>query len=103
MAITVNTGDKSMFRENSGITDGNEIIYKLFSGYTYIIEAVNTSAGTASLKLTLDDTAPTDFTNFTIAADGTQTSNFAREVSGVSYVGLDVASGTWTTRIRRIA
>ena len=61
------------------------------------------SAGTESMKVMTVSVGPSDFTNLSIAQDGTQSSNFIREVTGCSYVGLDIASGTWTVKVRRVA
>lgn len=108
MPITVN---KKLLEEGQGYetatgqTEGNEVIFKLNASQRYIVDCVVTSAGTASLKGMTGTTEPTDFSAMAIANDGTQTTNFSREVDGWSYVGLDIASssgGTWTTVVRRV-
>jgi hypothetical protein len=102
MPITVDTQDLAAYRTNTGQTDTNEVIYKLNSADTYVVDCQVTSAGTASLKVSTDTIQPTDFSAMSIAFEGTQAVNFSREVTGCSYVGLDVASGTWTVRVRRV-
>lgn len=103
MAITSNTNAVDTgYATDIGQTDGNEVLYKLNPMQTYIVDAIVTSAGTATLKVMTDTVAPTDFTAMSAAYDGTQTVNFTREVKGCSYVGLDVASGTWTVKVRRV-
>ena len=102
MAITVNIFASEAFRIDPGQTDTNEVIYKLNPAQTYVMDCYVTSAGTASMKVMTDTTAPTDFTGMSIANDGTQTINFSRSITGCSYAGLDIASGTWTTRMRRV-
>lgn len=103
MAITVNGFVGETYRMDAGQTDGNEIIYKLNSASTYIVDCIVTSAGTASLKGMTGTTVPADFSGMSVANDGTQTVNFSRTVSGWSRVGLDIASGTWTVRVRRVS
>lgn len=105
MAITVNTADKNTYRTDTGQTDGNEVIYKLDAKATYIVNCIVTSAGTATLKVGTTPVQPSDFTNMAAALDGTQSVNFAREVKGCRYVGLDIASssgGTWTVEVSRV-
>jgi len=102
VAITVDINDNEGYRTGAGQTDTNEVIYKLNPANRYVVEAVVTSAGTASMKVMTGTVAPTDFTSMSIVDDGTQTVNFAREVYGCSYVGLDAASGTWTVNVRRV-
>lgn len=102
MTITVNTFDGDAYRKDTGQVDGSEVIYKLNVGNKYVVDCIVTSAGTASLKTSTGTTAPTDFTEFCTAYDGTQSANFSRLVEGCSYVGLDVASGTWTVKVRRV-
>lgn len=101
MAITIDTS-KDTYRKNSGQTNTNEVIYKIDPGLTYVVDCIVTSAGTASLEVSTDTVQPTDFTEMSVAYDGTQSVNFTREVSGCSYVGLDIASGTWTVKVRRV-
>jgi hypothetical protein len=67
-----------------------------------VVDCIVTSAGSASLKLMTDTVDPTDFSAMSIANDGTQTANFSREVKGCTYIGLDVGSGTWTIKVRRV-
>lgn len=102
MPITVDTDELNPLRTNAGQTDTNEVLYKLNPAFRYFIEAVVTSAGTASMKVETDTVAPTDFSGMSIAQDGTQSVNFIRSVEGCSYAGLDIASGTWTVRVRRV-
>lgn len=103
MAITINTFANEAYRADVGQTDGNEVIYKLVPAQTYVMDCIVTSAGTASLKGMTGTTEPTDFTSMSVANDGTQTVNFSRNVQGWSFVGLDIASGTWTVRVRRVS
>jgi hypothetical protein len=103
MAITVNTFASESYRTDVGQTDTNEVIYKLNPAQTYVMDCYVTSAGTASMKIMTDTTQPSDFTAFSVANDGTQSSNFTREIYGCSYVGLDIATGTWTTKVRRVS
>lgn len=102
MPITVDTSWSEGYRSNTGQTDTNEVIYELNPAQTYIVDCIVTSAGTASLKIMTDTVAPTDFSAMSVAYDGTQSSNFTREVKGCSFVGLDIASGTWNVKVRRV-
>lgn len=102
MAITVNTNQLNPLRKDTGQTDGNEVIYLLEAGMTYIVDCYVSSAGTASLKGMTDTVEPSDFSEMSLANDGTQSANFSRSVTGWSYVGLDIASGTWTVKVRRV-
>lgn len=102
MAITVNADTETALRTNTGQTDTNEVIYKLNACMDYVVDCIVTSAGTASLKVMTGTGDPADFSEMSIANDGTKTENFTRAVSGCSYVGLDIASGTWTVKVRRV-
>lgn len=102
MAITINTFASESYRTDIGQTDTNEVIYKLVPAQTYVMDCIVTSAGTASMKIMTDTDQPTDFSAMSIANDGTQSVNFSREIIGCSYVGLDIASGTWTVKVRRV-
>lgn len=102
MAITVNANWMESYRTDAGQTDGNEVIYKLNATDNYIMDCIVTSAGTASMKVMTDADQPTDFSAMSIAYDGTQSSNFTRQINGASYAGLDIASGTWTVKLRRV-
>ena len=104
MAITVNTDSLAAYRTNAGQTEGNEVIYKLDAGSTYVFEAIVTSAGTATMKGSTTTIQPTDFSSMAEVQDGTKAANFIRVFEGASYAGLDIASssgGTWTTIVRK--
>lgn len=102
MAITVDTNNEAGQRIYAGQTDGNEVIFKLNAGQKYTMECRVTSAGTASMKITNAKDQQSDFSNMSVASDGTQSSNFIRDIYGCSYTGLDIASGTWTVEVRRV-
>lgn len=102
MVISAINGPLESFRENAGLTNGSETIYLLDPAQTYVVDCVVTSAGTATLKTFVDPDIPTDFSEMSEVAQGTQTVNFSREVKGCTCVGLDVATGTWTVKVRRV-
>ncbi len=102
MPITVNTDDLAAYRANAGQTNTNEVIYKLQANQRYVVDCIVTSAGTASLEVMTDTVQPTDFSAMSIANEGTQSVNFSRLIEGCTYVGLDIASGTWTVKVRRV-
>lgn len=102
MPITYNTYALEGLRKNTGQTDGNEVIYQLNAALVYIVECIPTVAGTASMKVMTGDQPIADFTEMSVANDGTQSVNFIRRVAGCSAVGLDVSSGTWSVKVRRV-
>lgn len=103
MAITVKKilGTEVAF-DGTGITNGNEVICRVSADKTYSVQGIVTSAGSASVKYKNDGVVPTDFTNFVTDTAGSFSSNFSRIVSGQSYIGVDVASGTWNVTIQEI-
>ena len=105
MPITVNkqlVEQGSAYAVAAGQTNTNEVIFKLDPGLTYVVDCIVTSAGTGSLETMTDTNEPSDFSQMSIAFEGTQSVNFSREVTGCTYVGLDIASGTWTVKVRRV-
>jgi hypothetical protein len=102
MAITVKQQPERAYGSAEGQTDGNETIFKLVTSATYVVECIVTDPGTGTLKVMTGDAVPTDFSTMSEAQDGTKAANFAREVTGCSYVGLDIASGTWSVNVRRV-
>lgn len=102
MPISLDIFEHEEYRRVAGITDTNETIFKINPGYAYVVDCINTAAGSASLKVEAGNAQPTDFSMMSTAFDGTQSVNFSRRVEGCTYVGLDVASGTWTIRVRRV-
>lgn len=66
-----------------------------------IVEAIPTSAGTATLKVSLNDGTVTDFTNFSATSVGAMTAATVQEIAGgIKQIGLEPASGTWTLRVQ---
>lgn len=102
MAITLNSNKEQIERTQTGSTDTNEVIFETYVNKKYSIQAYPTSAGTASLKTHVETAEPADFTNMSEDTSGSQSDSFQRIVEGATFVGLDVASGTWNVIIRQI-
>lgn len=102
MAVTVDTDIQEDYRDDEGQVSGSEVIYKMNPNHRYIMDFIVTAAGEAACKLKTSIADPTDFSEMSIANDGTQSVNFSREFYGVSFAGLDISSGTWTTVLRRV-
>lgn len=105
MAITVNTELQTASDEGyvvlAGQTDGNEVIVKLNPRLATTFEAFPTAAGDATLKTSVNNTTPTDFTNFSADSSAVTAPTTWQFSSGLAYVGIDVATGTWTLIVRQ--
>ena len=94
MAITINK--KNVNKHVDGITTGNEHIWAVGSGNVVTISGVLQAAGSVTVKYSLQENEPTDFTDFTTSEVGSHSATFAEVASiGVKWIGIDVASGTW--------
>lgn len=107
MAITVHILTTGYAYENyfsaAGMTDGNEHIFQLDPGCTTLIEALLESAGSALLRSSLTETPlPSGFTGFTSDVSAVTETTTWNLPAGLRWIGLDVASGTWTIRVRQI-
>ncbi len=108
MAITVvdlTNLNKPMDREDTGVTAGNEIIYLVRQDSQIVIQGTGT--GDADLKTTLakygEVTADADFSKFSTEIN--KTAAFISKTvgeGGITAVGLDITSGTWTVRISQV-
>ena len=98
MAITINK--KNVNKHVDGITTGNEHIWKVSNGNVVTISGVLQAAGSATVKYSLQESEPTDFTDFATSEVGSHTTTFAEVASiGVKWIGIDVSSGTWDVDI----
>lgn len=86
----------------TGMTLGNGHIFEVPDNAVAIMLTLQpTSAGSATVKFSLDEAEPTDFTGFIPVAYGAVTAATAFELpGGLRWVGVDPASGTWTSRVR---
>ena len=87
--------------EALGVTSGNEVIWGISRTTKPIIQAIPTVAGTAATYVTNSATQPTDFTTMVKASSGDQTDAYQDILvnEGESYIGIQVASGTWDITI----
>lgn len=108
MAITVQTTrnpDRSdtPFSEVAGQTNGNETIFILDPEKKTFVEFIVTSAGEGTAKFSTQSDTPTDFTEFSEDSGGARTASFASSLeAGLRWIGLDIASGTWTVRVSQV-
>ncbi len=104
MAITVNQ-KRILYRSVDASVSGDETIFRLLPKRNYSFSAVNTSAGTATLKTSVDQSVPTDFSEFITQTDASGlTTSFAFNVTGgQNWIGLDIDSGTWDIKLQEIA
>jgi len=87
--------------EYTGLTTGNgRIVAVPDQARQVMLTYFPTAAGTASIKYCVMAPTPTDFTNMPKTSVGDFTALGGQDISsGVRWVGLDPASGTWTLRI----
>ena len=87
--------------EYAGLTSGNgQIVAVPDRARDIVVTYVPTSAGTASVKYGVRASTPTDFTDMPTTILGSFTTTGGQEIqSGVRWIGLDPASGTWTFRV----
>lgn len=102
MAITVST-NITKFMKTAGLTSSAEQIFSLDPTKTYLVKGQLTSgSGVCMPKLDIDDSTPSDFTNFVDGLSTDASASFIYEVNkGARWVGLDIASGTWTLSVRQ--
>lgn len=106
MPITIRIPNNTVLAEAdyqiaSGQTDNNEVIFRLDPGMRTMVEAFPTSAGSATIKTSLSEALPTDFTNFTSDTAAVTAATTWIIPSGARYVGLDISTGTWTVNVRQ--
>lgn len=103
MPITTNTSLQNIQRNTGSMTTTNEIIMKVDPRFITAVDAVMMSAGVARLFVSTDpnyDAAASGFTEMTPDDTGGQAASFNRLVeAGVTWIGLQVTSGTWKMNI----
>lgn len=100
MAISFN--EKNNFvRTVTGVTTGNETIFKIPQGLRFVIEAVPTSAGEASAYTLANSTRPSSFDDMLPIDTSVNTTAFQESplTGGQRWVGVKVDSGTWTVTV----
>ena len=85
----------------AGLTSGNgQIVAVPDRAREIVVTYIPISDGTASIKFSADAATPTDFTNMPKTSIGDFTATSGQEIqSGVRWIGLDPASGTWTLNV----
>lgn len=106
MAITVisNTNTGNPMRD-AGVTTGNEFIYRVDPTKEIRVTGLATSTGAATVYYSTDPymNVPTDFSTLNISSLGSFTDDIGETLpTGVVWVGIDVASGTWTNYIKEV-
>ncbi len=87
--------------EYTGLTTGNgRIVAVTDQARQIVVTYIPTAAGTASIKYGVRAETPADFTDMPKTSIGDFTATGGQEIqSGVRWIGLDPASGTWTLRV----
>lgn len=99
-AVTLNENTTSITRERTGQTSGSETIFRTDPQRTTVIEVSPESAGSATINASMNTQTPTSFTGFSAdTAGATSTTKMVNLGMGITFVGLSVSSGTWTTRV----
>lgn len=101
MAITVVPRTQLFFSE-TGVTAGNEFIWPVPQGQTFVLQAIPTSAGSATPYTSNDGVmTPTDFDDLVAIVSTPHTTTFQESpfVGGQRWAGVKVGSGTWTVSI----
>lgn len=107
MAITVITSGLNSKR-NTGVTTGNEFIYKVDPTKNIQVTGIATSTGDAQLFYSNDPIManPTDFSTLVASSLGVLTDDIGENLGkGIEWVGVDVAAsggGTWTVNIKEL-
>ena len=107
MAVTVTSieSNNGNPKRNTGITTGNEFIYKVNPAQKVQITGLATSTGDAQVFYSNDPimAAPTDFTTLVASSLGVLTDDLGENLgSGIEWVGVSVTSGTWTVNIKEL-
>lgn len=102
MAITIDTNKSGLYREQSGQVSGTAVIHQLDPRLEYTVLASVDSAGTAAMKVEIDDTIAASFATMATVTDGEKSENFVRTIKGATAVGLDVSSGSFSIKVRRL-
>jgi len=100
MAITVVT-EPALFVTES-VTAGNEFIWPVPQGNTFVIQAIPTVAGECTPYTSSDGVnTPTDFDDLLPITDTAYSGAFQESpfVGGQRWAGVKVASGTWIVSI----
>lgn len=99
-ATIVNTNNNgTAVTRSASVTSASATIFKLDTSRDSVVEVSGTGAGTLKVS-TAYDTTPSNYNGFVADPDGAASSNTGwRLPKGLSYVGLDVTSGTWTMRV----
>jgi hypothetical protein len=103
MPITTNTQLQNVQRNTGNMTDTNEVILKVDPRYTTALDAIMVAAGVAQVFVSTDpnyDALANGFAEMTPDDTGAQSASFNRIVeAGVTWIGLNVTSGTWKMNI----
>ena len=85
----------------AGLTSGNgQIVAVPQRAREIVVTYTPTSAGTASIKFGATASTPSDFTNMPKTNLGDFSATGGQDIqSGVRWIGLDPASGTWTLNV----
>jgi len=107
MAITVETDKRSGngVKRNTGVTTGNEFIYRINKQKALQITAIATATGNATFYYSNDEdmATPTDFSTMIPSSLGELTDFIGEETGeGIMWAGVKVASGTWTVNIKEL-
>ena len=106
MDITVqpNVDNGNNQKKNTGITTGNEFIYKVDPLKDVKVTGLATSTGDATLYYSTDNSiTPSDFSTLVISSNGAQTDDLGESLGkGIRWVGVEVTSGTWTVNVEEI-
>lgn len=102
MPETVDLNDaRYVTREYTGLTSGNgQIVAVPDQARQVVVTYIPTSPGTASMKYGVRAETPANFTDMPKTSIGDFAVAGGQEIqSGVRWIGLDPASGTWTLRV----
>lgn len=99
MAITTEfLGANSKNDSVASLTDGNEHFWRIPDGKAFIIQS--NGSGSAAVKVSANPATPTSFSNMVTTDISSFTAdNIQRIEPGIKWVGVDIASGTWTIYI----
>jgi len=106
MAITVvtNVTNGNSQKRNTGVTTGNEFIYKVNPLKKIQVTGLATSTGDARLFFSNDpNITPTSFSTLVGSSLGVLADYIGEDMpEGIEWVGVDVTSGTWTVNIKEL-
>lgn len=101
MPTTVLAQTNGLTRVVTGMTAGNETIFKVYPRKTVVVEMVpEVGSSSATIVATSDENAPADITTLAEDPSGPFAVATIKNLGDkLNFVAVKIASGTWTVRV----